>query len=493
MNNNNENPNLGKAAKLSESLLVISVLVICISTSVFLFNDDPTGGPIQLALTFTAFIGMLMGFKNGVPWKEMERSIAESVGVATTAIFILFCVGALVGTWIMSGTVPTMIYYGLHFLSPEIFYPTACLLCAIVSLTIGSSWTTMATVGLALIGICDVLGLSIPLTAGAIVSGSYFGDKMSPLSDTTNLSPAVAGSELFAHIRHMAWVSVPSFILALILYAVIGLSMDAPATSAIELDTFTNALEARFSIGLHLLIPLLILLFMAFKRIPALPTIFTGALIGALFAALFQSQVVMDLANDPNSHESIMLLKGIMKALFEGYSSSTGVEVVDKLLNRGGMGSMTTTVWLILSAMLMAGVFASIGIFDCIASALMNITKKTGSLIMVTLSNCFLMNLIAGDQYISIIVPGQIWRKEFERRRLAAVNLSRCLEDAGTLTSPLIPWTTCGAYLYGVLGLTSFAYIPFCFFNIINPILSAIYGYTGFTIFTEDEVAAKTT
>ncbi len=491
MNNNNDNPDLGKQAKLSESLALIIVLVICISTSVFLFSNNPTGGPIQLSLTFTAFIAILLGFKNGVPWKKIETSIASSVGVATTAIFILFCVGGLIGTWIMSGTVPTMIYYGLHFLSPEIFYPSAALLCAFVSLTIGSSWTTMGTVGLALLGICNVLGLSVPVAVGAIVSGSYFGDKMSPLSDTTNLSPAVAGSELFSHIKHMAWVSVPSFLICLVLYAVIGLTLGTPTTSAVELDSFTNALQGRFNMGIHLLIPLVILLFMAFKRVPALPTIFSGALIGALFAVLFQTQVVLDLASNSDSHGSVPIIEGVIQALFGGYSSNTGVEVIDKLLSRGGMGSMMQTVWLILSAMLMAGVFSSIGVFDCIASSLVRFTKKTWSLIVVTLSNCALMNLIAGDQYVSIIVPGQIWRKEYEKRHLAAVNLSRCLEDAGTLTSPLIPWTTCGAYIYGVLGLTTFAYIPFCFFNIINPIISAIYGYTGFTILSDEEFAAQ--
>lgn len=491
MNNNNKLPNLGKQANLKETLAIISVLIFTICIAVFLFRDNPTGGPIQLALTFTAFIGILVGFKNGVAWKEIEQSISDSVGIATTAIFILFCVGALIGTWILSGTVPSMIYYGLHFLSPAIFFPTACLLCAFVSISIGSSWTTMATVGLALVGISSVLGLSIPITVGAIVSGSYFGDKMSPLSDTTNLSPAVAGSELFAHIRHMAWVSIPSFIIALVLYTVIGLSMSTTSTSAIELDVFTDALQGRFDIGLHLLIPLLILLYMAFKRIPALPTIFTGALIGALFALIFQNQVILDFANDSGGSQLMALIKGISKVMFDGYTADTGVEVIDKLLNRGGMSSMTQTVWLVLSAMLMAGVFSSIGIFETVATALIRITKKTGSLIMVTLSNCFLMNLIAGEQYIAIIVPGQIWNKEYKRRGLAAVNLSRCLEDAGTLTSPLVPWSTCGAYIYGVLGLTSFAYIPFCFFNIINPIISAIYGYTGFTILTNEEISVE--
>jgi Na+:H+ antiporter, NhaC family len=487
MNNNNNQPDLGKQANLNETLAIITILIVCIAVSVLMFKDNPTGGPIQLALTFTAFLGILIGFKNGLPWKEIERSIADSVGIATMAIFILFCVGALIGTWILSGTVPTMIYYGLHFLSPEIFYPTACLLCAFVALSIGSSWTTIATVGIALLGISNVLGLPTPITAGAIVSGSYFGDKMSPLSDTTNLAPAVAGSELFSHIRHMVWVSVPSFIIAVILYTILGLTMTSDSTSAIEMDTFTSALQEHFNIGLHLLIPLLVLLYMAFKRIPALPTIFSGALLGAVFAVVFQSKVVLDFANDPASHMMIALGKGVSQVMFEGYTSNTGVEVIDKLLSRGGMWSMAQTVWLILSAMLMAGVFSSIGIFDRVAKSLLGITKKTSSLIVVTLSNCFLMNLIAAEQYISIIVPGQIWRDVYKRRRLAAVNLSRCLEDAGTLSSPLIPWTTCGAYIYGVLGLASFAYIPFCFFNIINPIISAIYGFTGFTIFTETD------
>ncbi len=492
MNNNNKSSDLGKQANLSESLTVITVLIGCISTAVLLFRDDPTGGPIQLALTFTAFIAMLTGFKNGVPWKTMEKSIADSVGVATTAIFILFCVGALVGTWILSGTVPTMIYYGLLLLSPLIFFPTACLLCAFVSLSIGSSWTTMATVGIALMGISSVLGLSIPITVGAIVSGSYFGDKMSPLSDTTNLAPAVAGSELFPHIRHMIWVSVPSFLIALVLYTVLGLSMASTSTSAIDLHVFTNALTGHFNIGLHLLLPLLVLLYMAYKRIPALPAIFFAALLGAVFALLFQTKMVLALANDSTAHTGIALAEGIARAMFAGYQAETGVAAIDKLLSRGGMWSMAQTVWLILSAMLMAGVFSSIGVFDRIANSLLGITRKTGSLILVTLSNSVLMNLIAGDQYISIVVPGQIWRKEYQRRGLAAVNLSRCLEDAGTLTSPLVPWNTCGAYIYGVLGLASFAYIPFCFFNIINPVISAIYGYTGFTILNSEEAVTDT-
>ena len=477
-----------RQVSLVESLLVIAILITTIFSSVFLFKDNSTGGPIQLSLTFTAFVGILLGFKNGLTWKAIEEEIGKSVGLAANAVFILFCVGALVGTWILSGTVPSMIYYGLKILSPDIFYPTAALICAFVSISIGSSWTTIATVGIALFSIGNLLGLSNAVTVGAIISGAYFGDKMSPLSDTTNLAPAVAGSELFSHIRHMAWVSIPSFIIAVLLYALVGFFLAPDASHAIiELSSLTSALNKQFVLGVHLLIPLLILLIMAYKRIPALPTIFTGALIGAVFALIFQRQAIVDFANLSDTGTSLVLAKGIMQAMFDGYVANTGVTSIDKLLSKGGMWSMASTVWLILSAMLMAGVLTSIGVLNKLVESLTTFVKSTASLISTTLANAFMMNILTGEQYISIVLPGQVWREEYKRRQLAAVNLSRCLEDAGTLTSPMVPWTTCGAYIYGVLNLTSFAYIPFCFFNIINPLISAIYGYTGFTILTEEK------
>lgn len=475
-----------RQATLSESIFVITILIISIFTSVFLFKHDSTAGPIQLALTFTAFVGILLGFKNGVAWKTIEKEVGKSVALASNAVFILFCVGALVATWILSGTVPAMIYYGLKLLSADVFYPSVALICAFVSLSIGSSWTTIATVGIALFSIGELLGLSTAVTTGAIVSGAYFGDKMSPLSDTTNLAPAVAGSELFSHIRHMVWVSVPSFIIAVILYSIAGAVLSPSDSVVPDLGDMNAALTSQFSIGLHLLIPLVILLFMAYKRIPALPTIFTGALIGAVFALLFQRHTVVNAVGLVEADSTLLFLKSIMQIMFEGYKSNTGIEAIDKLLSKGGMANMVTTVWLILSAMLMAGVLTSVGVLVKIVDSLKHMAKTTGSLIATTLSNAFLMNILAGEQYISIVLPGQIWREEFKRRQLAAVNLSRCLEDAGTLTSPLVPWTTCGAYIFGVLNLASFAYIPFCFFNLINPIISAIYGFTGFTILKQE-------
>ena len=468
-----------------ESLLMVLVLVCLILTAVLLFGDNAIGGPLQLALTTTAFIGICLGFYKGHTWKDLEKSIAKSALLALTPIFILFAVGALVGTWILCGTVPALIYYGLKILSPAIFFPTACLLCAFVSLSIGSSWTTMATIGVALLGISILMGLSTAMTVGAIVSGSYFGDKMSPLSDTTNLAPAVAGSELFAHIRHMMWVSVPSFLIALLLYTVAGFILEPGITSATVMEDFNNALLGQFNIGVHLLLPLALLLYMAYRQAPALPTIFLGALVGALFALTFQPGIVIEMADADTGSSALMMLQGIMIAMFDGYESTSGIEEMDQLLSKGGMSSMLETVWLILSAMLMAGVLTCIGVLETITRALIGLTRRTGDLIATTLASSFLVNLLTGEQFVSLVLPGQIWRDEYRKRRLASVNLSRCLEDAGTLTSPLVPWSSCGAYIYGVLGLTSFAYIPFCFFNIVNPIVSAIYGYLGFTILPE--------
>jgi NhaC family Na+:H+ antiporter len=478
-------------ATLKESIGMVTVLVIFILLSVLMFGEDAIGGPLQLALTASAFVGICLGLFKGYKWKELEKAVSKAASIAITPIFILLSVGALVGTWIMCGTVPSLIHYGLKILSPAIFFPTACLLCAFVSISIGSSWTTMATVGVALLGVSLIMGLSTPVTVGAIVSGSYFGDKMSPLSDTTNLASAVAGSELFAHIRHMMWVSIPSFVIALALYTLIGFIIKPDDISGGDMAAFNTALSEQFNLGIHLLIPMAILLYMAYRQAPALPTIFLGAVVGGIFAVFFQPDLVSQLADSEGGGSGYLLTKGVMMAMFDGYRSQSGVAEIDSLLSKGGMSSMLTTVWLILSAMLLSGVLTCLGVLETITRTLIGLTKRTGDLIATTLANCFLVNILTGEQVVSLVLPGQIWRAEYKKRNLAGVNLSRCLEDAGTLTTPLVPWSSCGAYIYGVLGLTSFAYIPFCFFNIINPIISAIYGYLGFTIIPDDLNAAS--
>lgn len=466
---------------LFQALLPVLVLIGLLAASVYLFGDGSSSGPNQIALILAASVGVLVGLKLGYRWKEMERGIVHGISLAMGAILILLVVGSVIGTWILSGVVPTMIYYGLSILTPAVFYPAACAICALVALATGSSWTTAGTVGVALVGIAAAQDLNLGLAAGAIISGAYFGDKMSPLSDTTNLAPAMAGTDLFTHIRHMAWTTGPSIVLALILFAVVGVVMPAP-TSAAQLQDILVDLRARFTIGPHLLIPAALVIFLVIRRMPAFPALLIGALVGCLFAIMFQQPAVLGLANSPELATWVALLKGSWIALFDGYQLQSGNAALDELLSRGGMSSMLQTVWLIVSAMMFGGVMETVKLLQKIAATILGMVRGTGSLITATLLTAFGSNVVASDQYISIVLPGRMFRAEYRRRGLHPKNLSRALEDAGTLTSPLIPWNTCGAFMAQTLGVATFVYAPFAFFNLINPLVSAIYGFTGFTI-----------
>ena len=466
---------------LFQALLPVLVLIGLLAASVYLFGDGSSSGPNQIALILAASVGVLVGLKLGYSWKEMERGIVHGISLAMGAILILLVVGSVIGTWILSGVVPTMIYYGLSILTPAVFYPAACAICALVALATGSSWTTAGTVGVALVGIAAAQDLNLGLAAGAIISGAYFGDKMSPLSDTTNLAPAMAGTDLFTHIRHMAWTTGPSIVLALILFAVVGVVMPAP-TSAAQLQDILVDLRARFAIGPHLLIPAALVIFLVIRRMPAFPALLIGALVGCLFAIIFQQPAVLGLANSPELANWVALLKGSWIALFDGYQLESGNAALDELLSRGGMSSMLSTVWLIVSAMMFGGVMETVKLLQKIAATILGMVRGTGSLIAATLLTAFGSNVVASDQYISIVLPGRMFRAEYRRRGLHPKNLSRALEDAGTLTSPLVPWNTCGAFMAQTLGVATFVYAPFAFFNLINPLVSAIYGFTGFTI-----------
>ncbi|MBT4372442.1 MAG: Na+/H+ antiporter NhaC, partial [Candidatus Marinimicrobia bacterium] len=391
------------------------------------------------------------------------------------AILILLAVGALIGTWIMSGTVPTMIYYGLNILSPSIFYFAACLICAVSALSIGSSWTVAGTLGVALMGIAAGLGLSPAVTAGAVISGAYFGDKMSPLSDTTNLAPSVAGTDLFTHIRHMIWTTGPSLVIALILFLIMGfqgsITEDVGGLSLIQ-----DTIEKTFNISLLSFIPLLTVFILAFKKMPAFPTVMIGALLGGIFAVILQPQVVANYANRPDLSSGLTMLSGVWTALHSGFALESGVTVVDELLTRGGMISMLNTIWLVICALTYGAVLETTGLLNKVVESLLSFVNSTGSLIVTTIATCIGINIITADQYIAIVLPGRMFRAEFARRNLAPKNLSRTLEDAGTITSPLVPWNTCGAYMSASLGVATFAYLPFCFFNLINPVVAIIYG-----------------
>lgn len=463
------------------SSVPILVLIALLSSAVALFGDGAASGANPIALLLAAGVGILIGTMHGHAWKDIEKGIVHGISLALGAILILLTVGALIGSWILSGTVPTMIYYGLMLLSPSIFLPSACLLCCFVSLATGSSWTTAGTVGVALIGIALAQGINPGLAAGAVVSGAYFGDKMSPLSDTTNLAPAVAGTELFTHIRHMVWTTTPSLVLAVILYVVMGLTITPPQDTA-QVKAIMDALAGTFVVGPHLLIPVAIVLALVVGKMPAFPALLIGSLVGCLFAVVFQPQVVTTYAASPGLPAWAALVKGAWMSLFDGFKLESPNAALNDLLSRGGMANMLNTVWLILMAMTFGAVMEATGMLQQIAAGILSMVRGTGSLITATLVTTFGMNIVASDQYMAIVLPGRMFRAEYARRGLHPKNLSRALEDAGTLTSPLVPWNTCGAFMATTLGVATFAYAPYAFFNLINPVISAIYGFTGFSI-----------
>jgi NhaC family Na+:H+ antiporter len=470
-----------QAPGLGLSLVPVLVLIGLLSASVYLFGDGSSSGPNQLALILGGMVAALIGGRLGYTWEELQKGIVHGISLSTGAVLILLMVGALIGTWILSGTVPTMIYLGLGILSPTWFYAAALVICAIVALATGSSWTTAGTIGVALIGIATVQDLNLGLAAGAIVSGAYFGDKMSPLSDTTNLAPAMAGTDLFTHIRHMLYTTTPSFVIALCLFAGIGFFAGG-ATDTSQVVVMQAQLAEQFDVRWFMLLPAVLVIVLVVRKVPAFPALLIGALTGCVFAVVFQADAVLRVVGETDLSRPLALVKGAWMALFDGYTSDTGNTALDELLSRGGMSSMLNTVWLILCAMIFGAVMEATQMLQRIANSILSSVRGTGSLIAATLGTSIGMNIIASDQYIAIVLPGRMFRAEFARRGLHAKNLSRALEDAGTLTSPLVPWNTCGAFMAGTLGVPTMVYAPYAFFNLLNPLISAIYGFTGFTI-----------
>jgi NhaC family Na+:H+ antiporter len=470
-----------KPPSLLDALIPVISLVIMLFMSVKLFGDESSQGPNQIVLTLGAAISVIVAMKNGHSWHDLLKAMVSGISTAMGAILILLAVGGLIGTWLMAGTVPALIFYGLELLNPHIFYAAACIICAIAALSTGSSWTVAGTLGVALIGVSMGLGLSPEMAAGAVISGAYFGDKMSPLSDTTNLAPAVVDTDLFTHIRHMVYTTGPSFVIALVLFGLLGLGVDSSEGSG-DIDLLLTTLNANFNITPLALLPLAVVFFMAYKKIPALPTILFGALLGGFAAMVLQPEAVLTFANSPELSRGLAMTKGVWLALADGYVSTTGVATVDDLLTRGGMSGMLVTIWLIVTAMAFGSVLESAGMLQRLIESALKQAKSTGALILTVVLSAIGINIVAADQYIAIVLPGRMFKAEFARRGLAPKNLSRVIEDSGTLTSPLVPWNTCGAYMSATLGVATFAYLPFAFFNLINPVISVIYGFTGFTI-----------
>jgi Na+:H+ antiporter, NhaC family len=455
-----------KSPKLWHALLPVLLMIFFLGFNIFKYNGSP-----HLPLVGGSMVASLMGLYLGHSWKEIEKGIVSGIMIALQACLILMVIGVLIGAWIVGGIVPTMIYFGLKILSPSIFLVATTLICALVSLATGSSWSTAGTVGVALVGVGQGLGIPLPMVAGAIISGSYFGDKMSPLSDTTNLAPAVAGSELFSHIRHMIYTTGPSFIISLVLYGLLGLRYNNADMQQDNINLILQTLGANFNTHPIMLLPVVLVIIMVIFRIPALPALLGNAMLGGIFALLFQDA---DLGI-------------VLGAAQNGYVAETGVASVDALLSRGGLESMMSTVALIICALSFGGVMERTGMLNVIGEAVLRRAKSSGSLVMSTIITAIGMNIIAPDQYLSIVVPGRMYREAYKKAKLKPKNLSRALEDGGTLSSCLIPWNTGGAYMWATLGVYPFAYLPFAFLNLINPIISIILGYTGLTMEKEEE------
>jgi len=470
-----------KTPSLIDALIPMLFLIGSLTLAVYLFGDDASWGPNQIALTFSSLIAAFIGLKNKYTWEEMGNGVSKSINQALPAIFILLAVGALIGTWVMSGTVTTMIYYGLKILNPDIFYPTVVIVSAIISASIGSSWTTVGTIGVGLIGIAHGMGMSMPITAGAIISGAYFGDKLSPLSDTTNLAPAVAGAKLYDHIKHMLWTTIPSMVIALVVFTILGLNSNAVGDMSVQEQTL-KAINDNFNTSIWLFVPVIVVIALAMMKLRPFPTILIGALTGGVFAVIFQPEQVSQFVNNPELSHPMVMIAGVWKAMYTGFTTTTGFDTIDELVNRGGMNSMLEVIWLILSALMFGGVMEETGLLNRLVISLLKMVSNTGSLIATTIFTSIGTNIVASDQYMAIVLPGRMYRLEYEKRNLAPENLSRTLEDAGTITSPLIPWNTCGAYMSGTLGVATVAYLPFAVFNYINPLVAIILGYSGFSI-----------
>lgn len=465
---------------LFDAMFPVAILLCLLFFAVYFFGDDSSSGPNQIALMLCAGVACLIGLKNGYTRYEIEEGIIKGISLTLGAILILLAVGSLIGTWLLAGTVPTMIYFGLQILEPQYFYVSCSVICALVALCIGSSWTVAATIGVALMGVSSGIDASGPMTAGAIISGAYFGDKLSPLSDTTNLAPAIAGTDLFVHIKNMMWSTVPSFVITLVIFFFLGLNSAEQASNK-QIEQLLLSLESEFFIAWYLLLPLVITLFLAVKKMPAFPAIGIGAIAGAVWAVLFQQDLILSYANDGLSIIEANTMV-VWQVMYSGVSLNTGNKAIDDLLSGGGMGSMLNTIWLIISAMTFGSIMEKIGLLKRVVESLIGVTKSVGSLISTTIVTAFGTNCIAADQYIAIVMPGRMFKEEYKKRSLAPENLSRALEDGGTVTSPLIPWNTCGAYMQSVLLINPLEYAVFCFFNWLSPIIGIICAYTGFKV-----------
>lgn len=465
---------------LLQALLPIFVLVGLLSMNVIFYGDMATSGANQIALLLSAAAAVLVGFWLKIPFKHMLGGVIKSINSSMSAILILLMIGALAGTWMISGVVPAMIYYGLEILSPAVFLFATCAVCAIVSLATGSSWSTVATVGIALLGIGKAMDIHEGLIAGAVISGAYFGDKISPMSDTTNLAPAMAGTDLFTHIRYMLYTTVPSMTITLLIF--IGIGLFSKHSGSVEnTEALSQVIRGKFNINPVLFIAPAAVIWMIVKKVNAISALLIGSLLGAVLAVIFQPHIIREVSGATGSFAKQSYMAA-MNAMSSEVRVTTDNEIANGLLKAKGMFGMLNTVWLILTAMCFGGVMESAGLLRRITEPLVKKAKSTGSLVATTAGSCAFVNVTASDQYLAIVVPGRMFAQTYKDRGLAPENLSRTLEDSGTVTSVLVPWNTCGATQTGVLGVATLTYLPYCFFNIISPFMTIFFAYAGIKI-----------
>tara|TARA_Y100000385_G_scaffold139375_1_gene144793 strand:- start:1165 stop:2643 length:1479 start_codon:yes stop_codon:yes gene_type:complete len=469
-----------KKPSLILSLLPIVILIGLLAANVYVFEDDATGGPNQIALLFGAVVAISIGVKLGFKWKGIQEGIIKSIKSSLGAILILLVIGALSGTWMISGVVPTMIYYGLQILNPSYFLVASCIISAIVALATGSSWSTVATVGVALLGIGSVMGISEGMIAGAIISGAYFGDKMSPLSDTTNLAPAMAGTDLFTHIRYMMYTTIPTLLITLFIFAIIGFSLDTQS-DAKGVEDMLALIDSAFYISPLLFIVPIIVIGLIIMKVDALPALFIGTIAGALAAVIAQPQIVNQLSGITDNY-FLSSYTTFFSSIASESNLQTGNEAMDDLLSTGGMSGMLNTIWLVLCSMSFGGAMEVTGMLKKITSSVISSIEKTSVLVAKTAATCIFFNATASDQYLAIVVPGRMFADSYKENGLKPENLSRTLEDSGTVTSVLFPWNTCGAYHSGVLGVATGHYWIYCFFNLISPFMTILIATLNFKI-----------
>jgi NhaC family Na+:H+ antiporter len=469
-----------RSPSVTDALVPLGVLAVLIAGALALFGLDALDGPIQVALLLCCAVAALIAMKNGHEFTAIQAAGRGALASVTSAIFILLAVGALIGVWNLSGTIPTLVYYGIQVLSPGWYYAATAVICGVVALSIGSSWTTAATIGVGLVGIAGLIGVSPAITAGAVISGAYLGDKTSPLSETTILTAQIVGVDVHEHIKRQVWTSVPAFLVAVVVFTVLGITGPDTVSQA-ETTSDLDELNQVFNITPFALLPLVLLGYLSIRKVPASMALLASTLFAGVLGAFLQPEVYADFV--PGAGNAVVeAVKAVWLAMANGFSIDTGIADVDRLLSRGGMDSMLLTIWLILGAVTFGALLEEFGLIDRLVQPMIRAARSTGRLFATVFACGFGLNLVAGDQYIALVLPSRIFRAEFERRGLAATNLSRLAADSATVTSPLVPWNSCGAFMAATLGVSTLLYLPYAVFCYASPALSVLYGVTGFRI-----------